>query len=429
MQKIDGNEIAALELEIARAIEAGRDDTVGQLWAAILALDPRHGKALLALSQRAFRAADLPAARSLLERLVEADGGDQQHWINLAVVCQGLGDEAAEADAIRGALTVDPNDMLALLLRGNLLERQGKLADAVRAYSAAATVAPPMAQVNPNLRPALAQAIACRDKYNDQFGSFMDQYLEPLLRDLQGEQLGRFRESVDIMFGRKRRQDSHSMLFHFPGLAPITFFERSEMPWLDPIEAATDAIRDELLAVLAADQDFTPYMNYPADVPHNQFAELNNSPRWTAYHLIEKGRRHEEHAALCPATMAALAHAPQPDQEGRTPNAMFSLLKPKTHIPPHHGVSNVRLVTHLPLILPGQCGFRVGNDTREWEMGKAWVFDDTIEHEAWNDSEQLRVVLIFDVWHPHLSAAERALISAMSRGINQFSGASAGFEL
>jgi aspartyl/asparaginyl beta-hydroxylase (cupin superfamily) len=108
---------------------------------------------------------------------------------------------------------------------------------------------------------------------------------------------------------------------------------------------------------------------------------------------------------------------------------MFSLLKPKTRIPPHCGVSNARLVAHLPLIVPPGCGFRVGNDTREWVPGKAWVFDDTVEHEAWNDSAQLRVILMFDIWHPQLSGAERALVSAMSEGIHAFSATAGGFGL
>jgi aspartyl/asparaginyl beta-hydroxylase (cupin superfamily) len=99
---------------------------------------------------------------------------------------------------------------------------------------------------------------------------------------------------------------------------------------------------------------------------------------------------------------------------------MFSLLKPGTRIPPHTGVTNVRLVTHLPLIVPEGCGFRVGNDTRQWVPGHAWVFDDTIEHEAWNDSDKLRVVLIFDIWHPHLTPPERALITALTEGVNAF---------
>ena len=99
---------------------------------------------------------------------------------------------------------------------------------------------------------------------------------------------------------------------------------------------------------------------------------------------------------------------------------MFSLLKPRTRIPPHTGVTNVRLVTHLPLIVPEGCSFRVGNETRPWIPGRAWVFDDTIEHEAWNDSDKLRVVLIFDIWHPDLTPPERTLVTALMAGINAF---------
>jgi aspartyl/asparaginyl beta-hydroxylase (cupin superfamily) len=141
------------------------------------------------------------------------------------------------------------------------------------------------------------------------------------------------------------------------------------------------------------------------------------------------GRRVEENAARCPRTMAVLDGVPQPQQAGRTPAAMYSLLKPRTRIPPHTGVTNVRLVVHLPLIVPPGCGFRVGNERREWVPGKAWVFDDTIEHEAWNDSDQLRVVFIFDIWHPHLTASERALVSALSGGLDAFAGGSESFEL
>jgi aspartyl/asparaginyl beta-hydroxylase (cupin superfamily) len=219
------------------------------------------------------------------------------------------------------------------------------------------------------------------------------------------------------------------MIYHFPTLAPIEFFDRADFPWLDPIEAGADAIRDEFLAILAAEEGFTPYITYPPDVPHNQWAELNNSPRWSAFHLYKLGKLVAENAAKCPTTMRLVDdHAPKPDQPGRTPSAMFSLLKPRTRIPPHTGVTNVRLVTHLALIIPEDCGFRVGNDTREWVPGKAWVFDDTIEHEAWNDSDKLRVVLIFDIWHPHLTAPERALVTALSAGVNEFTSGSIGPE-
>ncbi|HEX3632515.1 MAG TPA: aspartyl/asparaginyl beta-hydroxylase domain-containing protein, partial [Casimicrobiaceae bacterium] len=224
------------------------------------------------------------------------------------------------------------------------------------------------------------------------------------------------------------RYDSQSAIYHYPNLAPVEFFDRALFPWLDPIEAATDQIRDEFLAVLQTEEGFTPYITYPDEVPQNQFAELNNSPRWSALHLYKLGQLVEENAAKCPATMRALEHAPQPDQPGRTPAAMFSLLRPRTRIPAHNGVTNSRLVTHLPLIIPEGCRFRVGSDTRQWVPGKAWVFDDTIEHEAWNDSDRLRVVLIFDIWHPDLTPPERAMITAMMAGMNAFVGESGTFE-
>ena len=99
---------------------------------------------------------------------------------------------------------------------------------------------------------------------------------------------------------------------------------------------------------------------------------------------------------------------------------MFSLLSPHTHIPAHSGETNARLLVHLPLIVPGNCRFRVGNETRDWKEGQAWIFDDTINHEAWNDSDDLRVILMIDVWNPYLSQAERAMVSELLNGVSEY---------
>jgi aspartyl/asparaginyl beta-hydroxylase (cupin superfamily) len=391
-------------------------------------VDSKDVAALEADIKRAVQAGDMVQARSLLERLVKLDGKDQQQWLNLAVACRNLGDDAAEEAAIKGALTVAPSDMLALLMRGELLERQGKMHAAAAAYGGATQVSLPMDQLHPNFRSRVAHAIAFRDRYNQQFGRFLDDYMAPLVREVGGEHSERFRASLDLMFGRKQRYDSRPMNYFFPGLAPIQFFDRQLFPWMEALDAQTDAIRDEFLHILEGEEGFEPYLTYSADQPHNQFAELNNSPRWSAFHLIKDGVTVPANAARAPRTLAALQGVPQPDQPGRTPNAMFSLLKPHTRIPAHVGVANTRLVCHLPLIVPEGCGFRVGNETRAWQVGKTWAFDDTIEHEAWNDSDKLRVVLIFDTWHPHLSEAERAMITEMTRGINAFA-QGGGFEL
>lgn len=422
-------EINALEAAAARAMQAGREQEALGFWSRILAIDPNHGRTLSAIGQHSFRKGDLESARTAFQRVVDTDGSDPQQWISLALVHQKRNDEPGEEQAIQRALTVDPTDLLALILRANLFERQGSTHKAALAYGAVATVAPPVERLNQDLRPAVAHAVAYRDNYNKECGAFMDHYLENSYKQFVGEKLNRFRDSLDIMLGRKRRFDSQPMLYHFPQLVPIEFFERSEFPWLDSIEAATDEIRNEFLQVLEQEEGFGPYITYPTDAPLNQWAELNNSPRWSAFHLLKDGEPVEGNAAKCPRTMEFLRGAPQPDQPGRTPTAMFSLLKPQTRIPPHTGVSNARLVTHLPLIIPEGCGFRVGNDTREWAPGKAWVFDDTIEHEAWNNSDKLRVVLIFDIWHPHLTPPERAMITAMTAGMNAFSGNAGGFDL
>ena len=117
--------------------------------------------------------------------------------------------------------------------------------------------------------------------------------------------------------------------------------------------------------------------------------------------------------AIARETLKLLDGFPQPEIRGSGPNAMFSLLAPGTAIPPHVGVSNARLVCHLPLVVPEGCWFRVGAETRFWKRGEAFVFDDTIEHEALNPSNELRVVFIFDLWHPDLSATERDAVAAL----------------
>jgi aspartyl/asparaginyl beta-hydroxylase (cupin superfamily)/Flp pilus assembly protein TadD len=413
-------EVDALEREAARALQSGREADAIRHWTRILELQPAHLPALNALAGRAFQRGDMQGARAAFRRIVDADGTVAQQWIHLAIACRNLHDDQAADEAIEGALAVDPHELVALILRANSLERKGRTHEAAAAYGAVAATAPPMAQLRPELRPAVTEALTYLERYNADKGRFLDEYLDQYSKPFAGEDLSRFQTSVDILVGRKKRFDSQSLIYHFPKLAPIEFFDRAEFPWIERVEQATDDIRDEFLDVLRTEEGFTPYISYPPGAPVNQFAELNNSPRWNAFHLFKSGRRVDDNAVRCPRTMAVLEHVPQPDQPGRTPAAMFSLLSPRTTIPAHTGVSNTRLVCHLALIIPENCSFRVGNDTRQWVPGKVWVFDDTIEHEARNESDKLRVVLIFDVWHPHLTPPERAMITALTAAVNAF---------
>lgn len=188
-----------------------------------------------------------------------------------------------------------------------------------------------------------------------------------------------------------------------------------------------DSIRAELASVLVSDQSgLEPYVAYPDGVPLDQWRELNRSRRWSAYFLWNQGAAQSGHLARCPRTAQALQAAPRCEIAQHGPNVFFSILEPHTRIPPHTGVTNARLTVHLPLIVPPGCGFRVGGETREWIPGRAWVFDDTIEHEAWNDSDQVRTILICDVWNPRLSADEQATIAALMAAMDAFNQAAPG---
>ena len=173
-------------------------------------------------------------------------------------------------------------------------------------------------------------------------------------------------------------------------------------------------------AQVGNDQELEPVVCMAQRVPelvtaHGSGGGLGaeQSRKWSAIHLISDGKVVEDNARFAPLTIELYERLGPPKIAGRSPNLMFSLLDPKTSIPPHHGIINTRLVLHIPLIVPNDCALRVGDETRTWEPGTAMIFDDTIEHEAWNDSDALRVVLLGDVWRPELDAGEQAAIARL----------------
>jgi aspartyl/asparaginyl beta-hydroxylase (cupin superfamily) len=154
-----------------------------------------------------------------------------------------------------------------------------------------------------------------------------------------------------------------------------------------------------------------------------------NNPAWSAWYLWKNGEPVAGHAERCPQTMHALRNAPLSRVPNRSPSILFSLMKPGAHIPPHNGLVNTRLICHLPLIVPGRCRFRVGNEVREWVTDRAWAFDDTIEHEAWNDSDQTRVILLFEIWRPELTLEEQRLVTGLFEAIDAYSGTKPDWEI
>jgi tetratricopeptide (TPR) repeat protein len=367
------------------------------------------------LEVRADRAAaqgDLTSARALLEQLTAAEPDRVDPWLKLAAMCSGLGDVEGALAAVSSALKLDPLGFVPLLLKASLLERAGRSEEAGEYYGYALAQRP--SAVAAHLRTMVAHAESFHAGHVEQKAARLaaaEAAAGARLTGRERHRTDRFRRNIVRLAKAYHSEPTH---FHYPGLREREFHDPEQFPWLADLEEATPALLADFQRVMESERaQLVPYIQYPADVPLRQWAELNQNRAWTAIHLVQNGVTIEANARHCPSTMDLLERLDQPAIPNRGPNAMFSLLAPGAHIPPHHGVANVRLVCHLPLIVPPGCWFRVGAERREWEVGKAWVFDDTIEHEAANSSASLRVILIVDTWHPDLSAAERSAVTAI----------------
>lgn len=361
-------------------------------------------------ADQAAAAGDPATAARLLDRATGESPGSAALWAKLSAMRRASGDPAGALAAIDRALALSPLDFSALLARAMLLDRAGDPRSG-EAFGRAVAQAPPDGDLPAAMAKALAHARRRSEEHKARSEEQLLAAVPPGLDAAAARRIGRF---ISNSVRRTRHFHQEPTDFHFPGLPELEFHDREQFPGLAGLESRVAAIRAEFDALIAAEAaEMVPYVQYPDQVPLRQWKELNFSRKWTAIHLLQNGRRVEANARHCPQTLEALAALGQPDVPGASPNAMFSLLAPRTRIPPHSGVANTRLVCHLALTVPPGCGFRVGETVVEWKEGEAFVFDDTIEHEAWNDSDQLRVVLIADLWPPALGEAERKAVAAI----------------
>lgn len=375
---------------------------------------------LLADAVAAMQRGDAQGALSYVGQAEALAPYDPHVKMQKAMIHRASGAMHASLAALDEALALDPYNFLALLSKGALVERLSGERVAARVYENAIKLAPAEANLPPNLKSPLARARHVVEKTRSALVSYLTEQVGLLGEGSELAQ-GRLAEAIGVYAGVRKVYNNEPLLLHYPRLPAIPFYPRELFPWLPELEAATPVVQAELAALLEARMDeFAPYMQIAADKPVNQWGELNHSKRWSSLFLWKDGVRQDAVCAACPQTAALLDRLPMANQPGFAPTAMFSALEAHTHIPPHTGSTNVRLLCHLPLVLPGLARFRVGGETREWKMGQAWVFDDTIEHEAWNDAGALRVILIFDVWNPFLEPAERERINAMMAARNAF---------
>ena len=414
---------------LREALNAGRDDEADAVAEGILAQSPGHAPTLAALSLRARLRGDAERAKLHARNGLEHHPRSSLLLFHLGAAHDAAGEWVEAETVLRSAIDADPDNALARCWLGGVLQQGGKHEQAVSAWVQAVACGErtgflrAMANGPGEVRQRIESA---RAAVQAALSAALDDALRPL-RERHGDAaLDRIERAFAACRGDEAPQPTHplqqpSFLF-VPGLPDKPWWERRDFPFLASIEARTDAIREELMAVLADGDGLAPYVDMPDDAPAApMWRTLNRSPSWSGYHLYRHGERIEAHARRCPRTMAALDALLLLRIPGHGPEALFSVLRPGTHIPPHTGVMNGRLTVHLPLIVPPDCGaLAVAREPRGWTEGECLAFDDSFVHEAWNRSAHTRVVLIFDAWNPDLAAAECEALSAGIAAIGDF---------
>jgi aspartyl/asparaginyl beta-hydroxylase (cupin superfamily) len=362
---------------------------------------------LIAEADEAMARGNVREAESLLE-LAAQRGRDASTLMRLATVRRSLGDLPGAVKSAAAAVELEPRNFLMCLMLGSLREATGALYAAQRAYRSACACAP----LDLSFQPAIARKLDRARRIVEN----ADRWREELLRWRPEN------ASLNIAEDRRMRDFRSNILdnidagpltpplYMVPGIKPKRFFDPAQFRSAAEIESNTDAVREEFLALTERRREL---LSSSLAGLHGEEEGARGGGKWSMIPLISNGRVVEQFASLCPRTMELARGLDAPRLSLISPSLYFSILGPGSHIPPHVGITNARLISHFPLIVPDDCSFRVGGETRRWEVGKALVFDDMTMHEAWNDSDRIRVVLISDLWRPELSLAERAAVTQL----------------
>lgn len=379
---------------------------------------------LFARGIAALKTSNTNEAKANFQAAVDSGIATARTWLALALA-HLMSNELDPAEvAIDKVLELDPRNIRAHVFKGDIYFERGNQTGATTHYSVALRLAAPITNP-PQALLADLNRIAQRHQY------LAELFSQQLMNELRvaGYQRAtasdRFNQSLDMLMGKilrpeeDRRYPQAPHVYYMPDLPYHTFFPEQDLPWLKHLEAHTDIIQAELEQVLVHEGGrFNPYVHKDLGKTGADHANLLDSDSWTSAFLWEDSVEVPEVTALCPQTTALMAELPTCHVKGFLPTALFSKLSPGAKIAPHTGMLNTRLICHLPLVVPNDCGLRVGADTRMAERGKAWAFDDSINHEAWNNSREPRIILLFDVWRPELTPDERHLITALLEAVH-----------
>jgi aspartate beta-hydroxylase len=415
-------------LEARQLLGQGRLEDSIAAYRAVLARAPAQVEALNAVGLWLLRSGNRAEAQRHLDEALRAEPRNPLTLHNIAQAKHAAGDATGAIAAYRDALAARPTLFVARLALARLIEEQGNADRALPQYFRAITDAQAEGRwrsretTPPALQPAVEHAMRT---INAGRRRLYDQVLEPQRQRYGAAALRRVEDCLRVYLGEQPGAPADTRqrprFLWFPGLAATPYLDPARVPALAALEAATPAIRAELEQALAGGVRAAsePVFGDPALAQAN-LAGHRGAPAWTGFYFWRHGVRRDDNHRACPATSAALEALPLCRVRDHGPEVLFSVLAPGTHLLPHTGVTNTRVVGHLALIVPDDCALRVAGEEHRWAEGRSVLFDDTYLHEAWNRSDRVRVVLIFDLWHPDLAEPERAALTALIEAIGDF---------
>ena len=353
-----------------------------------------------------------------------------------ANVLRNLGLRALDQDDLktaeqhmRAAIAVWPQAPILHLELGQILERQAQTNQATRSYFRAITKAREKGiwLDLTRLAPGLAELVEhAMDFVRQNRPDVLHAILQPLIDQFGVAALKRVTQALDIFLeidpSKPANPLQRPLFLYIPGLRDQPYWSAQEFEWVKLALELRPQIIEEAKAVLERRESVVPFLQAgPGESLDGYISSSSEQQaRWDAHFFYRHGERFDQHLADSPATAKLLAAINSVQINAHAPEICFSILAPNTTILPHTGVTNARLVAHLPLILPGECALRVAGETREWREDEVLIFDDTFEHEAWNRSDDVRVILLMDTWHPDLSAVEKVAIKQLVEEIGIF---------
>jgi aspartyl/asparaginyl beta-hydroxylase (cupin superfamily) len=176
---------------------------------------------------------------------------------------------------------------------------------------------------------------------------------------------------------------------------PAFFDIDTTLPALREVDVAYPEIRAEFEALLPQQDKMPRYHDIDTNLAHSS-GRFNRDKRWNVFMLYCYGSLPEQNRALCPRTCEVLGRLPHLNQ------AFFSILDPGKAIPAHTGPTQAYLRYHLALHVPvnNPPSMRVRQERYTWKEGESILFDDSLEHQIYNESDGVRAVLILDVMRP-----------------------------